>query len=699
MKGLFLCFTLLFLFNYFCFAQNSVVDESILNEALSASGDNRQELNKVLKHFSSDKEKLAAAKFLIAYTEYHYFRDEKKFSNPNIANLLRLADKLYYELVKDKSLEVLKSKDFKASLDVIKKQVDIKKNQLSFVQQKQDLEEAVKVVSSVYLIEQIEHAFKMRASSPLLKELAFEDFCEYVLPYENTVGYPIKVTNKKVFDFFMKYLPKPNQHNLSEVVEYYIVTLDNFRYLLGDYPVPNKLGFEELFFTKVPDWNCFDVSSFGAFVFNALGIPTVVEYYNGYKTLYGKHSYNKFITTKNQYREFSLEGSWEDCIPKIVANPKGNDGETLNRYRYHYSLQQNNPYSLSSEEEIVPVTFSHPLITEETRGLVTNVYTVKIPVPKSFSNHLVYLNTLNTDLFNVPMTWGKVDKVKGEATFENVIAERLYFPTYYNIHGQEEPFDYPFQLIVDKEDSTQFKVVQYNISKSVVNTRIDRIRDIDSTLTLRSNHFNGSYVLGADNPYFKNSDTIFRLNEALGLGYHKFHIDNKKEYKYYRFYQPKNKEKKHIEISEIRFLTESLYNYENTTPVSEIETDKVRLLEDHIDNLNKRWEYDGKFSTMINYPSLTFPLKQPQVVTGIILSIYIEDKLNPLLKQNVQYSLYEWDNGVWINKGLRTPINGKLDYESLIENKLYLLKESEGKDKNIPFTMNEKGKINFIYSH
>jgi len=176
------------LFNCKLFAQDAVVSDFAFEEALVASGENKVEFDKVLRRFASDKEKLVAAKFLIAYSEYHYFRDQKSFENPNINKLVSIADKEYFHISKGKTNEQLKSEEFENMLLSIKNKIESEKSRMLFKSSVVDLTEANKTANAKYLIEQIEHAFWLKKNSVLVRDLEFQDFCEYILPYENTVG-------------------------------------------------------------------------------------------------------------------------------------------------------------------------------------------------------------------------------------------------------------------------------------------------------------------------------------------------------------------------------------------------------------------------------------------------------------------------------------------------------------------------------
>lgn len=138
-------------------------------DALTKAGANRAEIEKVIAHYEKlgDAQKLEAARFLIAnmigqcYIEYALF-DEKK------------AEHAY---------DALDHKDFAAAqarLDELEKQfgpVDFQKTRYTY-----DLQ----TITADYLIENIELAFAAWKSKPWARDLSFEAFRDYVLPYRGS---------------------------------------------------------------------------------------------------------------------------------------------------------------------------------------------------------------------------------------------------------------------------------------------------------------------------------------------------------------------------------------------------------------------------------------------------------------------------------------------------------------------------------
>lgn len=132
-----------------------------LNEALVKAGMNRIELDKTLNHYEKQNEKHDAAVFLISNMPHH-------------ASMEGEGLKLYHDFYDMYSKEGRMSLNKIDSIQSSEHRYDIDK-----VKYKQD----IKCISSEKLIEFIDDAFYSRESFPWCKDLPFDTFLKYVLPY------------------------------------------------------------------------------------------------------------------------------------------------------------------------------------------------------------------------------------------------------------------------------------------------------------------------------------------------------------------------------------------------------------------------------------------------------------------------------------------------------------------------------------
>ncbi len=133
-----------------------------VRKALMQSGKNKAELEKVLRHYSLKKEDsmhLKAAEFLIAGMPEHF-----SFKSKALSDYITETDSIYPNMS-----------------NIIKRVVyQIPIHEYTFFGTKiLDIE----VMKSDFLIAHIDNSIKMWKLCPWLKDITFEDFCEYLLPY------------------------------------------------------------------------------------------------------------------------------------------------------------------------------------------------------------------------------------------------------------------------------------------------------------------------------------------------------------------------------------------------------------------------------------------------------------------------------------------------------------------------------------
>lgn len=83
--------------------QAQSVYPSQVQEALSKAGSNRTSLESVLKHYQKDKERYAAACYLIANMPMHSQAGKIVWYDPKIDSILNHNDQAYYNLIKGTS--------------------------------------------------------------------------------------------------------------------------------------------------------------------------------------------------------------------------------------------------------------------------------------------------------------------------------------------------------------------------------------------------------------------------------------------------------------------------------------------------------------------------------------------------------------------------------------------------------------------
>lgn len=144
-----------------CGSFNMSPEDKHLERALKMAGENRRELEKVLDHYSGDPERYEAARWLISNMPLHHSK-----AGPELEKYRR-----YYEVAADQPLAPNAVRD---SLDSICGAPDLTKINIVY---------DIQTLDSAYIVENIDAAFEAREKYPWGKNVRWEDFLEFVLPY------------------------------------------------------------------------------------------------------------------------------------------------------------------------------------------------------------------------------------------------------------------------------------------------------------------------------------------------------------------------------------------------------------------------------------------------------------------------------------------------------------------------------------
>ena len=140
-------------------------NDSCLEYALQIAGENGTELTKVLNHYKknpADSLKLKAAEFLISNMPWHYAYDSEKLKHFRNEILTTQRDS---NVIEDVAMKILGDKYGEFSYD------------------NSDIVFDSKIITSEYLIRNIEHSFMVWENIGWKNLISFNDFCEDILPY------------------------------------------------------------------------------------------------------------------------------------------------------------------------------------------------------------------------------------------------------------------------------------------------------------------------------------------------------------------------------------------------------------------------------------------------------------------------------------------------------------------------------------
>lgn len=467
-----------------------------LEQALIFSGENRGELEKVLKHYKNDPEKLKAACFLIR-------------------NMPRWYGYEGWEL--DSIKPVLIQKD---EGEVVPKEVIEKWQKVSFYSLPKVYD--AKVITANYLIENIELSFDVWKKYPWNRNLIFDDFCEFILPYR--IGdEPLSSWRKLYHDYYTAILDSAYQGD--DVIEASKAIDENLKKKYyrwnTDFVTPHQSA-EFLFYHRVGF--CREVCDITLYAMRACGIPVASEYFVYSPEYQHPHFWTTLRDTTGRFIQFGFNE-----FEASRTNPSTDGRKRGKIYRSYFGIQEE-PLTGITQNEKVPALFKDRFIKDVTANYYgENKVTVPIQVD---SEKYIYLGIF------CPTGWIPIDIAlyeKGNVTFRNVEPNVIYQPLASDGNKHWE-VGYPF--IYTKKEISILKPDTINFKNAILKRKMSLCGEF---INLQHRGIIGSRIEAALNKDFCDADLIYQFNDTLRSNYYELIPPNiTKKYRYIRYISPPN---------------------------------------------------------------------------------------------------------------------------------------------------------------
>lgn len=420
-------------FTFFIGMRAQLPYPSQVEESLSKAGSNRASLENVLKHYQKDKERYAAACYLIANMSMHSQAGRIEWYDPKIDSILNHNDQAYYNLIKGTSGDEQEEDPLHERIRQAAKMSAQRLEQLKLKEPKiieQDMPD-IATLNGEYIQKIIDQAFSLRNRVPRLKSMPLHDFFEYILAYSAIPDYPLISDKIALHNIFDKYLQIDTAQTARCISERYNRAIWWLGHWGGKYPFENTLGWRELFFTST-DHDCVDIANYAAMIYRACGWPAAVEYNVAYKIFSGRH-FNLALPTKNWHNQWNAYNDWQSFSPQseIPQEAGKRFQKCLNIYRLHFSPTTDCPFSVKSADEPLPEELNSPFI-EDVSHLYTSIAKIELPLSQDIPNsyQLAYLASFTSRNGLTAVTWGKIDKKNKKVVFDHVVTDHIYFPVY-----------------------------------------------------------------------------------------------------------------------------------------------------------------------------------------------------------------------------------------------------------------------------
>ena len=506
---------------------NSLRKENVtsLETVLQVAGENRQELEKVLRYYkknSSDSLKYKAACFLIENMPFYTYSDGEQLDNY----------KSYYVWLKTS-----KGKTPQEIADSVKNVYGPMKEP----NKKRDIME----IDSAYLCHNIDWAFKVWQEQPWGKNISFETFCEYLLPYR--IGdEPLAYWRETYYEKYNSILDSLRMSDSLDIEDpvvaanYLISKLpDKSYYYTSVTPYPfGHIGPE---YVQYLSGTCREVTDFAVYLFRALGIPCAIDFVPARSYINAGHFW---LTTWNKDGEEYMTDFPQKLRP-VRKNWWYRWDDSSKVYRYTFSVNRGLYEQMAKYGEEVYPFWRLPKFTDVTYGYVYNFKKeLVIPLDKQYktkrNGKIAYLCVSARDRWT-PVDWTVYDA--GHLAFQYVRkGSFMRVATYEN--GELCFLTDPFYA--DKQND---EIHYYPVGKERQDVVLYAKCNIEIENRFRNKMIGGVFE-GSNHPDFLEKDTLFiiqgkpnRLNTTVKSW-------SDKEYRYLRYFGPA---KGFCNISEVAF--------------------------------------------------------------------------------------------------------------------------------------------------
>lgn len=486
---------------------------SSLDIALQSASENRKELEKILCHYRinmTDSLKYKAACFLIENMPFYFYSDGEQLENY----------KSYYVWLKPS-----KGKTSEQVADSVKKMFGA----MSVSKNKRDIME----IDSAYLCHNIDWAFKVWQEQPWGKNISFETFCEYLLPYR--IGdEPLAYWRETYYEKYNSLLDSLRMSDSLDIEDpvvaanYLISKLpDKSYYYTSVTPYPfGHIGPE---YVQYLSGTCREVTDFAVYLFRALGIPCAIDFVPVRSYINAGHFW---LTTWNKDGEEYMTDFPQKLRP-VRKNWWYRWDDSSKVYRYTFSVNRGLYEQMAKYGEEVYPFWRLPKFTDVTYGYGYNFKKeLVIPLEKQYktkrSGKIAYLCVSDRDRWT-PVDWTTYDA--GHLAFQHVRnGSFMRVATYENgtLCFLTDPF------YVDKHSN---EICYYPAGKEKEDVVLYAKCDIGRENMFRDRMIGGVFE-GSNHPDFSEKDTLFiiqgrpnRLNTTVKSW-------SDKEYRYLRYFGP-----------------------------------------------------------------------------------------------------------------------------------------------------------------
>lgn len=596
----------------------------------------RQLREEVLSHYKMDKNplKIKAASFLLDNLKDRYAVNGERY------DAYSHTIKTYYKEHTDTLINKLKLVN-KEGLD-----------------EKYELD--INTLSTSYLIDNIDRAFSSLDRAGWKKDVSFNDFCEYILPY--------RVGNEPL-EYWRKEILQDEKLNMVSDTLFTFTQLRESATWLSIKQSKDRRRFHLIrgeSAINLPDLpystlnlltagRCSNLTQLSLFACRAAAIPIANDFTPHWGNFKGGHDWVAVIT-KSGIIPFVLP-IYDDTLGVY----SGADEIAAKVYRHTFSENKESHLKERGFCNFLPPVFNNSRLIDVTDSYHLT-YDINVPVAfKQGKDKFAYLAVANRENW-IPVGWGK--QKNGMANFPKAVVNCVYLPMFVS-KIKTHYFTFPFIL----SDKGEVRYLQPDHNK-LQRVELLRKHPLKFEILKFVNRMIGGKFQVANNKEFKNPVTVYTINESPGVYYNDVEVNLSKKYRYVRFL---TNEKSYCDVAEIEF-----YERNNDRPI------QGKIMGSY-SNLPLENAFDGDVLTYFHSSQpingyIGMDMGEAKDISKIRF-VSRNDK-NHIIPGHL-YELFYWENE-WKSLGQQTATGKVLVYDKVPSNCLFLLKNhTEGKEERI----------------
>lgn len=616
-----------------------------LNNALEVAGNNRVELEKVLERYKNcDKQKYRAACFLIRNMPFY-----NSYEGEALQKYLH-----YFEThsINNRGAQIIVDSLLKVEGPFY----------MSMLAKKRDIE----TVDSAFLVEHIDWAFKVWREQPWGKNVSFDDFCEYILPYR--IGNePLSFWRKDIYERYNPLLDSIRKTELADdplqAAQVLLTHLRKWKYrYTGLFPKGPHVG------PKILDWkagSCREFADCLIYVLRAVGIPCGVDKVMVRGDLNMAHFWN-FVLDKNgdtYVTDLSNQNRWMKAPDFDLAKGKV--------YRTTYSLNEE-MVKRANKISKIDSKFKYPFFHD-----VTSIYADSLALDISIPESLLYYLPEREELIYLCMAskqnWIPVDYTSylGNGVVFRGVAGGVTCMLVSDRDNALTPLCTPFHI-----DCRNGILHFFTPQKELCDINLYTKYPIGA-YAYCYNRMRKGIIEGSNCADFKGADTLFMIQDAPFRRYSTALLKSEKKYRYVRY---RGRDGSHSIIAELAFYEHP----SDTFPLKGKILGTPGCRDD--DGLHEYTNvFDGNTDTSFDYkyPNGGWAGLDFGKPCRVKKAVYTPANRIDFIYRGDLYELFYWDKGQWLSAGQQTALSDSLVYSVPKNALLYLKNHSNGEHERI----------------